>query len=182
MKKNIRGALSELGYNMDLKGAKYTEGAVYQMLCFINSEEEKNMVKNEIIASRKEIDQNLTISEEEITNEVLVSEMLGRVHVEAYHFEYEIGRKLYFARVNQFLTSNNEEGQRIHDLEHYDCGGEIDEREVNSMLMGLVNFFNAEKDLVFESSEEQLVENKVNFNTEGAYVKKYNSMSNNCAI
>ena len=46
MKKNIRGALSELGYNMDLKGAKYTEGAVYQMLCFINSEEEKNMVKN----------------------------------------------------------------------------------------------------------------------------------------
>lgn len=179
MRKNINGVLSELGYNMNLKGAKYTEGAVYQMLSFINSSEEKNKLKQDLINAKKDEKE----SEEEITDEVLIAQMLSMVHVEAYHFEYEIRRKLYFARIKQFLTSNNETGQNISDLEHYECDFEIDEDEVNNMLMGLVNFFNNDKELVFESSEEKLDVDNMNMDISNKiYIRKYDSTSDNCSI
>jgi len=173
MKNNIRGTLGELGYNVELKGAKYVEEVIFQMLGFINNEEEKNKLRSEMILFNEEIDDSLKVAEHEISDAKIIDEMLSRIHVDAYHFEYEIGRLLYLGRINQFLNSNKDHDKKCTDLRPYDSVEKVDVKQINSSIIGLVNYFNEDYQTILEAQEQQeKEESKV-------YVRRFESIVSN---
>ena len=172
MKKNIRETLGELGYDVELKGAKYVEEVVCQMLKFINNEDEVNKLRSEMVLfSEEDLDKSLEAAEQEISDTRIVNEMLSRIHVDAYHFEYEIGRLLYLGRIEQFLNSNNDQRQKSTDLRSYDCVKAVDEKKINSSIMGLVNYFNDDYQAILDAKKEQEMEDSK------VYVLRFDSIT-----
>ena len=187
MKNTIRGTLDELGYNVNLKGAGYVEEIICQMLGFINSEDQMGEIKRELEAKKIEaanklaglqdskvekglLDELLKVAEEEISDSKITHEMLSRIHLDAYHFEYEIGRVLYLTRIDQFLNSIKDQGQKSIDLELSDCHRKTDEIKINNAIMGLVCIFNNNYESILE--EKRARENEGN----KVYINRFDSI------
>lgn len=106
MENQVRDTLVELGYDVNLLGAKYVEEVVFQLIAFISNSQEQDRIKLDKI-TLKNIE-NSSNSIEEIEEKVLderIKEMLPRFYLEAYHFDLEVGANTYFKRINEFFES-----------------------------------------------------------------------------
>ena len=160
MENRIKGTLVELGYDTNLLGAKYVEDVIYQMLGFLSSREEQDKIPvdniAEIISSSKSL--------EEMDSRILKArsdEMLARFYLEAYHFDLEVGARLYFERISEFFNSNNDRRQKNAELHKTVFGKTNKKTTINESILSLVNYFNGDaKEILDEKKKADEESNK----------------------
>ena len=153
MENRIKGTLVDLGYDIKLLGAKYVEDVIYQMLGFLSSREEQEKISVENIEEIIKTSKSL----EEMDARILKSrtdEMLARAYLEAYHFDLEVGAKLYFERINEFFESNDPRHKKS-ELYKSIFGKSNGDATLNDRVLSLVNHFNGDARNLLEEKKER---------------------------
>lgn len=131
--------LNELGFNTNLKGAKYFVGISFQMQELIDNNN----------GSLENITDNLPGSFSDIY------QFIDSLYLEDYKFFYECGRKKYLEEMDEFINSRkitSEEQKKLNNK----VFGNVDKRE--DLILNLCMFFSNEKKV--EKNESKIFQKK----------------------
>lgn len=128
--------LEELGFNTNLKGARYFISASDQLQDFLNK-----------------IDNNLNNVYNGLPNNInSLSEYIDCIFVEDYGFYFECGKNTYLEEMNKFINSREIKTEKQRELNKKILGNSSDSKNI---LLKISMYLNKERE-----KEEKLVEGK----------------------
>lgn len=131
--------LNELGFNTNLKGAKFFVGISFQMQELIDNNN----------GSLENITDNLPGSFSDIY------QFIDSLYLEDYKFFYECGRKKYLEEMDEFINSRKITSEEQKELNNK-VFGNVDKRE--DLILNLCIFFSNEKKV--EKNESKIFQKK----------------------
>ena len=128
--------LEELGFNTNLKGARYFISASDQLQDFLDK-----------------IDNNLNNVYNGLPNNInSLSEYIDCIFVEDYGFYFECGKNTYLEEMNKFINSREIKTEKQKELNKKILGNSLDSKNI---LLKISMYLNKERE-----KEEKLVEGK----------------------